>query len=105
MNKDSKNLDLAKEYLEYILTSDEGIKWMAEGVGAVPATKTTVEVKGALANDAASYVSDGKTNGWIHTIEPNGYTDAVAPDLQAYMSGDMTAEEVTEDFQNAWVTQ
>ncbi|WP_230397707.1 ABC transporter substrate-binding protein [Novisyntrophococcus fermenticellae] len=105
VNKDSEHLDLAKEYLEYILTSEEGLKWMTEGVGAVPGAKNTQEVKGALANDASVYVSEGKTNGWIHTIEPNGYADIVGPALQAYMSGDMTAEQVTEEFQNGWVVQ
>lgn len=105
VNKDSEHLELAKEYLEYILTSEEGLKWMTEGVGAVPGAKNTQEVKGALANDASAYVSEGKTNGWIHTIEPNGYGDTIGPVLQAYMSGDMTAEQVTEEFQNAWVVQ
>lgn len=105
VNKDSEHLELAKEYLEYILTSEEGLKWMTEGVGAVPGAKNTQEVKGALANDASAYVSEGKTNGWIHTIEPNGYGGTIGPVLQAYMSGDMTAEQVTEEFQNAWVVQ
>lgn len=105
VNKDSENLELAKEYLEYILTSEEGQKWMCDGVGAVPGAKTDMDVKGALANDASAYVEEGKTNGWIHTIEPNGYADIVGPALQAYMTGDMTAEQVTEEFQNGWVVQ
>ena len=105
VNKDSKHLDLAKEYLEYILTSEEGQKWMCEGVGAVPGAKTTLEVKGSLAKDAASYVGKGETNSWIHTIEPNGYADIVGPAIQAYMIGDMTAEQVTDAFQNGWIVQ
>lgn len=102
VNKDSKNLELAKEYCEYILSSDMGQYWMCDGVGAVPAASTDKEVAGALANDAKSYVEAGKTNGWIHTIAPTGYSDAVGPLLQAFMSGDMTAEEVTTEIQNFW---
>lgn len=105
VNKDSEHLELAKEYLEYILTSEEGQKWMCDGVGAVPGVKTDMEVKGALANDASAYVEEGKTNGWIHTIEPNGYVDIVGPAMQAYMTGDMTAQQVTEEFQNGWIVQ
>lgn len=105
VNKDSENLDLAKEYLEYILTSEEGQKWMAQGVGAVPGAKTELEVKGALANDASTYVEEGKTNGWINTIQPNGYVDIIGPAMQAYMLGDMTAEEVTQAFQDGWVVE
>lgn len=105
VNKDSKNLDLAKEYLEYILSSEEGQRWMCNAVGAVPGAKTDMEVKGDLANDAAKYVEKGKTNGWIHTIEPNGYGDVVGPAMQAYMTKDMTDKQVTDVFQNGWVAQ
>lgn len=104
VNKDSKNLDLAKEYAEYILTSEMGQYWMCEGVGAVPAAKTDKEIKGRLANDAQKYVSDGLTNGWIHTIAPNGYSDEVGPLIQGYISGDMTQEEVTKAIQEFWIS-
>lgn len=102
VNKDSENLDLAKEYCEYILTSEEGQKWMCEGVGAVPGVKTDMEVSGKLANDAKTYIADGKTNGWIHTIAPQSYTDTCGPYIQSYMLGDMSADEVTELFQEFW---
>ena len=57
---------------------------------------------GALANDAKTYIADGKTDGWIHTIAPTSYTDVCGPYLQAYMTGDMSAEEVTQAFQEFW---
>ena len=70
VNKDSKNLDLAKEYCEFILTSEEGQKWMAEGVGAVPGAKSDMEVTGALANDAKTYIDIiGQTVGKIIDLE------------------------------------
>lgn len=102
VNKDSKNLELAKEYAEYILTSEMGQYWMCDGVGAVPAVITDREVKGTLANDAKVYVENGKTNGWIHTKAPSGYTKTVGAYMQAYMTGDMSADEVTQEFQNFW---
>ena len=104
VNKDSKNLDLAKEYCEFILTSEEGQKWMAEGVGAVPGAKSDMEVTGALANDAKTYIDAGKTNGWIHTIAPGSYADECGPYLQSYMLGDMSADEVTQLFQDFWTS-
>lgn len=102
VNKDSKNLELAKEYAEYILTSEMGQYWMCDGVGAVPAVITDREVKGTLANDAKAYVESGKTNSWIHTQAPSGYTKTVGGYMQAYMTGDMSADEVTQEFQNFW---
>lgn len=102
VNKNSKHLELAKEYAEYILTSDEGQSWMAEGVGAVPGCKTEKNIKGYLANDASKYIAMGKTNGWIHTSTPLGYYDELGSNLQAYMIGQMTAKEVTENLQKFW---
>lgn len=102
VNKDSKHLDLAKEYLEYILTSDKGQYWMCDGIGAVPGVKTDREIKGELANDAAKYIAAGKTNGWIHTIAPANYSDSVGPVLQSYMLGETTAEAATETIQEFW---
>lgn len=102
VNKDSKHLDLAKEYLEYILTSDEGMKWICSGVGAVPGAKTTMEVKGALANDATTYIEKGKTNGWIHTLASSEFSDIAGSAMQAYMLGDMTEQQATAEFQRGW---
>ena len=83
-------------------TSEEGQKWMCEGVGAVPGVKTDMTVSGKLANDAKTYIADGKTNGWLHTIAPNSYADTCGPYIQSYMLGDMSADEVTELFQEFW---
>lgn len=104
VNKDSENLELAKEYVKYILTSDMGQYWMCEGVGSVPGVKTDQEIKGALANDASSYIAQGRTNGWIHSIAPTGYIETCGSYLQAYMLGEMSAEEVTQAFQDFWTT-
>ncbi|MCI8854238.1 MAG: extracellular solute-binding protein [Lachnospiraceae bacterium] len=104
VNKDSENLELAKEYVKYILTSDMGQYWMCEGVGLVPGVKTDQEIKGALANDASSYIAQGRTNGWIHSIAPTGYIETCGSYLQAYMLGEMSAEEVTQAFQDFWTT-
>lgn len=102
VSKDSKHLDLAKEYLEYILTSDMGQYWMCDGIGAVPGVKTDREIKGKLANDAAKYIADGKTNGWIHTIAPSNYSDNVGPVLQSYMLGETSADDATATIEEFW---
>ena len=102
VNKDSENLGLAKEYCEYILTSDMGQYWICEGIGTVPGVKTDREVTGKLANDAMIYIQEGKTNGWIHSVAPQGYAENLGSYLQAYMTGDMDAEEITKTFQEYW---
>lgn len=102
VNKDSENLELAKEYVQYILASDAGTSWTCEVVGAAPAAICDKTVTGDLANDANTYIAAGKTNGWIHTIAPFTYTDMCAPAVQAYMLGDISAEELTQTFQDCF---
>lgn len=99
VNKDSENVELAKEFLLYTLTSDLGLSWTCEGVGAVSAAISDVKAQGMLANNAETYISEGKTDGWMHHIAPKGYAETCGAYLQAYLTGDMTQEEVTQLFQ------
>lgn len=103
VNKDSKNLEAAKKYLLYILTSEEGIRWATNTVGAASAAKNDMPVNGALANDAANYISKGETNAWIHTLMPAGWYENIGPLYQAYMLGEMSAEEVVETMMEYFV--
>lgn len=104
VNKDSEHLELAKEYAEYILTSEQGQSWMCEGVGAVPAVKTEKEVKGKLANDAKMYIAEGRTDKWLHTIAPTNFTATCGAYIQGYMTGDMSLEEVTQYYQEFYTS-
>lgn len=94
VNKDSKNLEAAKKYLLYILASEDGIKWATQTIGSADGAKNDMTVSGELANDAAGYIAKGETNAWIHTLTPSGWGDNVGPFYQAYMLGEMTAEDV-----------
>lgn len=100
--KDSENLSLAKEYCDYVLTSEAGAEWMTEGVDAVPASNAQPDYapSGDLPKDSQKYIQEGKTNGWIHTISGSGYGDAVGPYVQGYLIDSYTEEEVTQGFQD-----
>ncbi|MCI6005932.1 MAG: extracellular solute-binding protein [Blautia sp.] len=81
-----------------------GQYWTCDGVGAAPAVITDREVKGKLANDASKYITEGKNNGWIHTIAPYGYAEECGAYIQAYLVGDMSKEEVTQGFQDFFIS-
>lgn len=98
--KDSPNLDLAKEYAEFIMTSEEAQTWMTQDIDGVPACKTEMQPTGCLPKDAQTYIDAGKTNGWIHTILPTDYGDTCGAYIQAYLSGDMSQDDVTQGFQD-----
>ncbi len=105
VNKDSQNLELAKEYLVYILTSQKGVEWICNHVGLVPCAKTDTQVQGMLANDAKTYIEAGRTNGWLHTIAPATYSETCGACIQAYMTGGMTKDEVIQSLQEIWDAQ
>lgn len=101
VHKDSENLELAKEYCEYVLTSEAGAEWMTGAVDAVPASNTTdLAPTGDLPKDSQTYITAGKTNAWIHTISGSAYGDSVGPYVQGYLLGSMSADEVTQGFQD-----
>lgn len=103
VNKDSENLELAKEYVKYIMTSKEGIDWMCNTIGGVPAASGEHKVVGALANDAAAYINDKKTNGWLHTLYPEGYSDNnLGPAIQSYLLGQSSAEDTIKTADETW---
>lgn len=105
VHKDSKNLDMAKKYLLYILTSQTGIEWATATVGAAAGARNDLPIKGELANDAAAYIGRGEVNAWIHTLMPVGWGENVGPLYQAYMLGEMSAEEVCEEMAALFVLE
>ncbi|GMQ61939.1 ABC transporter substrate-binding protein [Vallitalea maricola] len=105
VNKDSDNIDLAKQYLQFILTSDEGIDWITNYIGSVPAAAGAHKVKGKLANDAAAYIKAGKTNGWIHSLMPTGFDTTLGPLMQSYMINGITVEESIKELEDDWMNR
>lgn len=104
VNKDSENLELAKEFLNYTLTSEKGLDWMCNTIGAVPPVAGEHKVSGQLANDAGQYIAAGETNGSIYPLYPSGYWEStVGPTLQSYMLGDTSMEDAIEVLQANWV--
>lgn len=103
VNKDSNNLELAQKYLLYILTSPAGVKWATETVGAAAGARNDLPIKGELANDAAAYIEKGETNAWIHTLMPAGWGENTGALYQAYMLGEMSAEDVCMEMANFFV--
>lgn len=102
VNKDSANLEAAKELLEFMLTSDEGIVWMTQGVKALPAAKTDVAPDGMLATAAQEYVSNGTALPWNHTLWPANFNNVMGAELQRYVLGEASADEVMATLQEKW---
>jgi raffinose/stachyose/melibiose transport system substrate-binding protein len=104
-NKDSENVEMTKEFLEYILTSEDGQVWMTEYVGAVPATKTNMQVTGMLASSAKESIDEGMTRPWNHTLWPSGYNMKMGAFLQEYLFNVADAEGSNEKITAGWIDE
>lgn len=77
LNKDSKNLDLAKKYLEDLVDTDAGQKMMVEGVGLISAfTNNSYKPSLGLSVALSDWIEAGKTT-YSFTNQyklPDGFT-------------------------------
>lgn len=104
INKDSENLDMAKEFANFLLTGDSAMKWVAETLGVVSATKGDFEVAGTLARAASTYIAEGQTRPWNHILWPNGYNDKFGGAIQGYMLGQASAEDTMKQMDTDWAS-
>ena len=103
INKDSPNTEVAKKLVDYYLTSDDGMDFMSQTLGAIPPTKIQPSnVDGMLSNDASSYVAKGLSLPWVFQQYPIGFDDQLWILLQSYAAGDIDMESCINSLQNEW---
>lgn len=93
VNKDSANIDAAKEFLNYIALTERGHKYMIEEASMIPAfNNVTLEPEDPLAKSIMKYNEEGRTLTWQFTK----YTgdsfgqEVIAPIIAQYAKdGDM----------------
>ncbi len=65
VNKDSKHLQAVKDFLNYMVTSTSGQKYMVEDAGMIPAFKNiTLKPAGKLSQSVQAWVASGKVYSW-----------------------------------------
>ena len=104
VNKDSENLELAKEFATFLMTGDSAMKWVAETLGAVSATKGDFNVKGTLSSAANEYISKGETRPWNHTLWPNGFNEKFGGAIQGYMLKQANSEDTMAQMDTEWAS-
>lgn len=108
LNKDSKNLDLAKKFLNDLCTSDDGQKMVVEEVQLVSAFKNnSYKPSSTLAAFLADWVAAGKpaysfTNQYS---TPDGFnTNTLGPIFSQFAQGKIDQTQFEELFTNAIAT-
>ncbi|WP_322923515.1 ABC transporter substrate-binding protein [Paenibacillus campi] len=104
--KDSPVKKEAKQFLNWLVTSDTGRHYITDEFKFVPAfksIKTTDKQLGPIGADIVRYNEAGKTLPWIFPKFPMGLSKDYASTMQAYLAGELTRAEMLQQMQEQWV--
>ncbi|AWB43232.1 ABC transporter substrate-binding protein [Paenibacillus sp. CAA11] len=105
VNKNSPVKQEAKDFLNWMVSSDIGKQYITKEFKFIPAMnniKGTEEDLGSLGVEIQKYADAGKTLTWNWTRLPNGMPQELSSSMQAYIGGKLTKEEMLEQFQENW---
>ncbi|PGS56010.1 ABC transporter substrate-binding protein [Bacillus sp. AFS041924] len=104
VNKNAKNKEEAKKFLEWMVTSDTGKKYIVEKFKFIPALKT-IEGKnlGPIADDLLKYSAEGKTLSWNWFKYPDGATNEFGAAMQAYVGKQKSSQEMLKSLEETWM--
>ncbi|MCS7462781.1 ABC transporter substrate-binding protein [Paenibacillus doosanensis] len=107
INKNSPNKDEAKKFLNWLVTSDIGKKYITEEFKFIPAfTNIPADEKilGPLAADIIKYSKENKTLSWNWFKFPGGEASSqkFAATMQAYVAKQKTKDQMFDEFQKTW---
>ena len=96
--------DIAKDILNWIVTSDAGKDFLLKQCQVIPVMKD-MEFEGdnPLSKDAAKYIEEGNTGIWSWPLWPDGYYNESGKKLQGYVSdGNGDSQKVLESLDSLW---
>lgn len=105
--KDEKTQKAAKDFLNWIYTSEKGKDYVINKFGFIPPFKgyeaENLQPKDALAKNIMDYSKNGKTIQWVFMGYPSGWgMEKMGVDLQKYVDGKLTWEQVIENGKKSW---
>lgn len=102
INKDSKVKAEAKEFLNWMVSSDVGMRYMTKEFKFIPAfTNITADPKdlGDIAVAVMDYNKAGKVLPWVWARLPDGTTQEFGASMQAYIAGKLNKDQLLDAFQ------
>jgi len=103
MNKDSAVKEEAKEFLNWMVSSEIGQKYIVEEFKFIPAFNN-IEYKsedlGFIADAVGKYSKAGKTFGWKWTLLPDGSTQEIGAAMQEYIAGEVNKDQFLDKIED-----
>jgi raffinose/stachyose/melibiose transport system substrate-binding protein len=99
--------DAAKDFLNWLYTSEKGKKMIIHDFKFIPPFKgyegEDLEPTDPLAKDILRYSNEGRTMPWVFMGYPTGWgMDRLGADIQGYLSGDLTWNQLVENAKATW---
>ena len=103
VNKESKNYQAALDFLNALVYSDLGQKYMVEDAGMIPAFgNISLQPKGQLSQSVQAWTAEGKVYSWNQYLFANEFRDNVlGPIYDQLAQGAVTADEFKALLKNA----
>ncbi len=97
----------SKDFLNWLYTSDEGKDLIINDFKFIPALKgydaDNLQPQDTLAKEIIRYSNEGKTMPWVFMGYPSAWgMDNLGADIQQYVAGDMTWDQLVEDAKATW---
>lgn len=104
-NSDEEEKNAAKDFLNWLYTSEEGKDYVVNRFHFIPPLKgyEDLEVNDPLGKAISKYVTNGKTIPWVFMGYPTGWGEKVlGQNIQKYLSGKLTWENAISESQDKW---
>ena len=97
--KDSKNVQAALDWLNWLTTSDYGKKWLPEKIKQLSPIKGAEAPKTQLAEDTVKLLKEGTpAYTWFYTRFPTGAEQGLGTILQGYCAGGKTRAQTSSEL-------
>jgi raffinose/stachyose/melibiose transport system substrate-binding protein len=98
-----RDQEAAKEFLNWNVSSDEGKMWITERFGYIPAYGDIEPVGlGGISADLLNAAAEDRAVPWMFGQFPDGMPQEFAANMQAYVGGQKTWDEVLEEVDAQW---
>lgn len=101
--KQSKHLKEALKWLDWVINSDYGKKFVPELTSQFSTVKGAPFPKSQLAEDTATYMKTAKTYPWLKGMWPQGTEMPLPTELQSYVAKSKTKAQVSETWDQIWM--
>jgi raffinose/stachyose/melibiose transport system substrate-binding protein len=104
-NKDKNTVAAAKEFIDWLYTSDEGKNAVINDFKFIPAYNgfDASQIKDPLSKEIYQYAQNGKTIGWVFMGYPTGWgQDQLGVQIQKYLSKQTSWDDLVKTVKKSW---